>query len=321
MASSASTSLNGLREELRNRVSREVLLLARAVPANVTSKDGLIGHDFVTDIDLSIQAYLKNTLTSLLPSARFVGEEEFADIADPGNGLMWIADPLDGTVNFVSGLPFCACSIALLSDGVPLLAMVVDLTVGTVWDAEAGRGATRDGVAITFDPRRAQDALISVSSGTVLLDAQTPGLGLLARLRRASPRLRILGSQALQLCYAAEGRLRLAINREAKLWDDAAGWLICREAGAAYALAARESLFPLKAGSDAAQGNNIFSIAGEPRMVAEVASHIRQFLGTAPHDKSYRDDPSPIGITTAEAKEPARDRRNADVRPRDAESV
>ena len=112
MASSASASLNGLREELRNNVSREVLLLARAAPANVTSKDGLIGHDFVTDIDLSIQAYLKKALTSLLPSARFVGEEEFADIADPGNGLMWIADPLDGTVNFVSGLPFCACSIA-----------------------------------------------------------------------------------------------------------------------------------------------------------------------------------------------------------------
>jgi myo-inositol-1(or 4)-monophosphatase len=267
-----------LRMRLRGVTSREVVEAARPGASRVVAKSTDVAGDVVTDTDYAVQALLADRLPAMLPGSRLVGEEDFSEIADPAEGLIWLVDPLDGTLNFAAGLPFFSSSIALLESGVPVLAMVVDLTTGTVWDAVAGGGACRDGAAIAYDPERGGRGLLSVSSGTVLLDAEHPGLGLLAMLRRTSPRLRILGSQALQLCHAAEGNLRLVVNREAKLWDDAAGWLICREAGAGYALAADEDLFPLVAGSDPVKGRNIFSIAGDPVLVAEVASHIRRSL-------------------------------------------
>ena len=69
------------------------------------------------------------------------------------------------------------------------------------------------------------------------------------------------------MCWAAAGRLRLNINYEAKLWDDAAGWLICREAGAGYAALGSDPLFPLDPGSAALAGGNLISVSGSPDLV------------------------------------------------------
>lgn len=269
-------------ERLRAEVLPLVLPLIRAGAGSVLAKANAVAGDVVTDVDHAVEAVLAGRLPALLPGSRFIGEESFTAIADPGDGPLWIADPLDGTINFVAGISCFGTSIALLEAGVPVLALVVDATTGTVWDAVAGAGARRDGVTFRHDPARAAAAPLSVSSGTLLLDAETPGLGLMALLRRTSPRLRILGSQALQLCYVAEGRLRIVINRETRLWDDAAGWLVCREAGAAHALAAGVDLFPLAPGGFAARGEPLFSIAGDPALVAEVAAHLSRHPETRP---------------------------------------
>jgi myo-inositol-1(or 4)-monophosphatase len=279
MAADDTARFEDLRLRLRAELPPIVLPALRAGASSVLAKDGVIAGDLVTDIDETLQLRLSTLLPGLWPGSRFVGEEDFVEIADPAAGAVWIVDPLDGTLNFVSGLPFFGTAVALLSGGVPVLAVVIDATTGSVWDAAAGGGAARDGRPFVHDPDLARRSMISVSSGTVLLDAEDPDLGLLARLRRTSPRLRILGSQSLQLCYAAEGRLRLVINREAKLWDDAAGWLICREAGAAYGLAGGAPLFPLAAGGPAVRGDSLFSVAGEPALVADILDHLRTTTG------------------------------------------
>ena len=269
-------------ERLRLEIVPPILSILRAGVGRVTAKANEVAGDVVTDVDHAVQAFLAERLPAMLEGSRFVGEEEFVEIGDPDRGAIWIADPLDGTLNFSTGIPFFGTSIALLWAGSPVLAFVLDATTGTVWDAIAGGGARRDGVAFSFDAALAKGSPLSVSSGTIELDAADPALGLMALLRRTSPRLRILGSQALQLCYVAEGRLRLLINRETRLWDDAAGWLVCREAGAAHALACGEPLFPLVAGGFAVRGERLFSISGEPALVAEVAAHLRPVAGGAP---------------------------------------
>ena len=274
--------LRHLVERVRVEIVPPILSILHAGAGRVTTKANEIAGDVVTDVDYAVQALLAERLPRMLDGSRFVGEEDFVEIANPDVGAIWIADPLDGTVNFAVGLPFWGTSIALLWQGVPVLAFVLDGASGTVWDAVADAGARRDGVAFAFDPALAATAPVSVSSGTIEFDAAHPDLGLLTLLRRANPRLRILGSQALQLCYAAEGRLRLLINRETRLWDDAAGWLVCREAGAAHALASGEPLFPLVAGSFAVRGERLFSISGEPALVAEVATRLRPVAGGTP---------------------------------------
>lgn len=249
-----------------------VLPIVNAGFVRIQSKANEVAGDVVTNVDYAVQIILAKQLPALFPTSRFVGEEDFVEIANPAEGVIWIADPLDGTLNFVNGIPYYGISIALIVDGMPTIAFVLDAVTGTVWDAVAGGGARRDGVAFVHDAARAATAPVSVSSGTVAFDAEASGLGLLAYLRRINPRLRILGSQALQLCYVAEGRLRIVVNRESRLWDDAAGWLVCREAAAAYALASGESLFPLTTRAAAVRGAALFSIAGDPPLVAEVAA-------------------------------------------------
>lgn len=271
--------LAGLVERLRVDVAPAILERIRAGAEQVETKAGSVAGDVVTDVDFAVQALLAERLPMLLPEARFVGEEDFAEIADPDRGAIWIVDPLDGTLNFANRIPFFGCSIALLWNGTPVAAFVLDADRGTVWDAIAGGGARRDGRVFSHDAAMAAAAPLSVSSGLVEWDAADPRRGFFAHLRAISPRLRILGSQALQLCMVAEGSLRVLVNRETRLWDDAAGWLICREAGAAHALARGGDLFPLAAGTAAVRGEALFSIAGEPALVDELTDRIRPLVG------------------------------------------
>lgn len=191
---------------------------------------GSDGLDFVTALDLALQQRLEADLAALLPGSRVAGEEGFSETAFAGQEDLWLVDPLDGTVNFVAGLPAYAVAVALLRDGKPVLAAVHDVRQGCTYSAIAGGGARCDGVP--FVPKTHPASLAAVSSGLLKdLAACDPAMltSLLERFK-----LRNLGCQSLHLCYAAAGHLTLVASREAKAWDDMAGALIAREAGLRY---------------------------------------------------------------------------------------
>lgn len=205
-------------------------LAADVLPGSADVSDkGQEGLDFVTSVDLALQARLEAELPGLLPGSRVVGEEGFAGLGATETPV-WLVDPLDGTVNFVAGLPCYAMAVVLIRDGAPVLAAVRDIPQQATYSAIAGGGAFLNGAPLV---RRSHSARLAVLSSGLMRDltGNAPEVlgDLLARFK-----LRNLGSQALHLCHAAAGHLSLVASREARGWDDMAGALIAREAGLAY---------------------------------------------------------------------------------------
>ncbi|WP_432691140.1 inositol monophosphatase family protein [Pseudooceanicola sp. C21-150M6] len=200
-----------------------------ATSAEVQSK-GDSGLDFVTSLDLSLQARLSADLAAMCPGSAVTGEEGFTGAALGGAGDHWLVDPLDGTVNFVAGFPNYAIAVALLRDGVPVLAAVHDVVRGQTFSAHKGAGAFLNGAPVV---RRDHQASLAVMSSGLLRDLAERDPASLSEILQ-SAKLRNLGCQSLHLCYAAAGHLSFVASREAKAWDDLAGALIAREAGLQY---------------------------------------------------------------------------------------
>jgi myo-inositol-1(or 4)-monophosphatase len=152
------------------------------------------------------------------------------------DGLLWLLDPIDGTVNFLHGMPLCAVSLSLCGANTVVVA-VVDLPfVGSQYTALLGQGAYADGKRLRVSQTSMlADALISIDQYAFGDDAERKNrwrLRLTERLARDAQRVRMLGASAIDLAWTAEGRLDACIMLGNKPWDTSAGVLIAREAGA-----------------------------------------------------------------------------------------
>lgn len=206
-------------------VAREAADTARrARPIEVEVKGF---QDFVTDLDRSLEALIADRLRRLFPDVPVLGEESLR-AEDRLPPRCFLVDPLDGTGNWIAGLPIAAVSIALLDRGRTVGAAVADIQTGTIYSAEQGAGADCDGRRLG-QPER-PSSLICLSTG--FLDASLGGEAY--RGLRTFGKVRNIGCQSLQLCAVASGVLSLCASVEARLWDDAAGRLVATEAGAIY---------------------------------------------------------------------------------------
>ncbi|WP_424832229.1 inositol monophosphatase family protein [Ruegeria sp.] len=189
---------------------------------------GSDGLDLVTSLDLGMQKLLEAKLPELFPGSSVVGEEDYRSLE--GSGPLWVVDPLDGTVNFVAGVPVYSVAVALIIDGRPALSAVYDVVQEDIYSAQRGSGAFLNGTALLPTPSRSKLAV--VSSGLLKDFADVAPDALIQLL--SDFKLRNFGSQAMHLCYAAAGKVSLVASREAKGWDDMAGALIAKESGLNY---------------------------------------------------------------------------------------
>jgi len=181
--------------------------------------------DFVTQVDLEMEAFFREKLLSLLPGSSFLGEESGLE----GNleGPVWVVDPLDGTTNFSRGLKPFAFSVGLLQAGRPSLGVLGVPCMGWILSAARGEGAFFQGKPLRLEDR-------DLGPGSLL------GLGLLREERfpqwadallGTKGRLRFLGSAVTHLAAVALGRLDLAVQAECHAWDVAGGIPVLEEAG------------------------------------------------------------------------------------------
>ena len=186
--------------------------------------------DIVTETDLRAEALLTERLLEQTPGAGILGEE--GGTTAPGARLQWVLDPLDGTINFLYGVPLFAVSVAAAVDGEVVAGAVIDVLREEVFSAHLGGGARLDGTPIKAS------ACASFASALVLTGFSYHGderaqQGEVAR--RLLPRardIRCFGSTALELCWVACGRADAYYQRGTAIWDRAAGALIAAEAGA-----------------------------------------------------------------------------------------
>jgi len=186
--------------------------------------------DVVTEADRASEALIRERLLAARPEDAFLGEE--GGSSSGGTGVRWIVDPIDGTVNFLYGLPQYAVSVAAELDGRVVAGVVVNAATGVEYTAALGAGAQRDGVRLQVrGPAPLAERLVLTGFNyearvrAVQADALTR---LLPRVRD----IRRMGSCALDLCAVAEGSADAYVEEGIALWDHAAGALVALEAGA-----------------------------------------------------------------------------------------
>lgn len=187
--------------------------------------------DFVTRADFAAEKLIREDLMAGRPTYGWVGEEsEPVEGADPTR--RWIVDPLDGTTNFLHGLPHWAVSIALEHKGEIVSAVVFDAAKDELYWAEKGSGAWMNESRIRVSGRnRMIESLFSTGVPFGGRPALPATLQDLARLMPACAGVRRFGAASLDLAYVAAGRYEGFWERGLKPWDMAAGLLLVREAG------------------------------------------------------------------------------------------
>jgi myo-inositol-1(or 4)-monophosphatase len=227
--------------------ARELDLLAIAHRAALASADELMARfgreaagvrwkssptDLVSAADLAAEAAIRSVLARERPDDAILGEEGGAsDGADGGDGLRWIVDPLDGTVNYLYGIPQFAVSVACEDPAGALAGVVLNPVTGETFAATRSGEATLNGSPIAGSGcDELSRALVATGFG---YDAEVRAAQarVLTRLLPRVGNVRRMGAAALDMCDCARGRFDAYFERGIKAWDIAAGSLICTRAG------------------------------------------------------------------------------------------
>ncbi len=189
--------------------------------------------DLVTEVDRGCELLITGGLNERFPGHTVIGEENSGGVKNMAEGCTWYVDPLDGTTNFVYGVPFCSVSIGLAHNGKMVAGVVYDPFRDECFSAAAGCGTNLNGRPVRVDQSR------KTLREALLVTGYPENKAFSARLQRINyqkvadscANLRALGSAALELAYVSCGRLTGFWENTLMPWDVAAGSLLVVEAG------------------------------------------------------------------------------------------
>ena len=215
------------------RIARDAAATARRMRAEAITdvQTKSTDTDVVTAADRAVERQVVEALRAERPGDSVLGEE-YGDSAEPVAGAVrWILDPIDGTVNYLYGLPSWAVSLAAEVDGAVVAGVVHNAATGEEWTATQGGGAWRSGRRLSGSVRTdLGQALVGTGFGYDAARRAHQGAvvaGLITRVRD----IRRIGAASVDLCMAAEGMLDAYFEKGLNPWDHAAGGLVATEAG------------------------------------------------------------------------------------------
>jgi myo-inositol-1(or 4)-monophosphatase len=186
-------------------------------------------QDLVSIADRAVEELIRERLRRAFPDDALIGEEGGGAAIQDGQGV-WVIDPIDGTMNFLRGIPYWSVAIAYVRGRTTEIGITYDPVRDELFAARRGGGATRDGqpmrVSGGSDPRQA--VLGHTFSFKIEIE---PYVRTLAALLESGCDHRRLGSTALMMCHVADGRLDGCISLLCHSWDVIGGLLLVREAG------------------------------------------------------------------------------------------
>ena len=177
--------------------------------------------------DRDVETAIRRELAQTFPGEAILGEEHGGELAD----RLWIIDPIDGTANFLRGLPYWSVVLAYTVEGETVIGVIQDPVHGELFAAGKGLGAARNGVGIRCSDRTEANASCIGLSHSYKSSSESY-LALTERMFKQGLDHRRMGSAALSLCHVADGRLEGAYAAHANSWDVVAGLCIAEEAGA-----------------------------------------------------------------------------------------
>jgi myo-inositol-1(or 4)-monophosphatase len=235
--------------------------------------------DPVTIVDTETERLLRDRLAQLRSGDPVLGEEIGgpADPAGHADGTVtWVLDPIDGTVNFVYGIPAYSVSVAAQIDGVSVAGAVADVTGGRVYSAAAGLGAhviDEQGTQPLRCTAVSDLSMALVGTGFAYSGRRrTAQAALVAKILPVVRDVRRIGSAAMDLCMVAAGRLDAYYEHGLHVWDCAAGALIAAEAGARVVV-------PEPGDPD---GTAALVVAAAPGIADQLLAALERFGGLAP---------------------------------------
>jgi myo-inositol-1(or 4)-monophosphatase len=224
-------------------------------------------HDLVSYVDKESEIRIVNVLQNLLPESGFIAEEGTTDKV--GERYNWIIDPLDGTTNFIQGIPIYSVSIALMEEREIVLGVIYEVGQQECFYAWKDGGAWLNGKSIQVtDNDDMHNALLATGFPYSNFDQIDSYMNFLGWAMQNSRGVRRLGSAAADLAYMACGRFDAFWEYDLKAWDVAAGALIVQEAGG--------KVSDYHGGDDYIFGKTI--LASNKSLFGEILQKIDEFL-------------------------------------------
>jgi len=194
----------------------------------ISNKEGI--NNWVTEADHAAEKAVIEAIHRNHPD-HFILSEEVGEISS-GSEVKWIIDPIDGTINFASGIPICAVSIGVEMNGEMILGAVYNPFIGELFFAEKGKGAFLNDNPISVSRKNeVLHSCLVTGFPYTYLDMTNGPLQVFERFIRKGIPVRRLGSAAIDLCWVAAGRFEGFYEHSLQAWDTAAGYLIVEEAG------------------------------------------------------------------------------------------
>jgi myo-inositol-1(or 4)-monophosphatase len=194
----------------------------------ISNKEGI--NNWVTDADHAAEKAIIEVIKAAYPD-HFILSEEVGEMATSSN-TKWIIDPIDGTINFASGIPICCVSIGVEQNGEMILGAVYNPFINELFFAEKGMGATLNDKKISVSKKAAVlNSCLVTGFPYEYLDMENGPLEVFERFVRKGVPVRRLGRAAIDLCWVAAGRFDGFFEHSLQAWDSAAGYLIVEEAG------------------------------------------------------------------------------------------
>ena len=265
-ASAAPTALLDLAREIAVRASEFALEARRGGVTVAATKSSAV--DIVTAVDRDTEALIRSLILEARPDDGIIGEEDVAHVGT--SGIDWIVDPIDGTVNFLYGVPAWAISIAVAEGaaagglgGTTLAGVVVNPSTGEVFEASLGGGARLAGEELGVNAGVSLSSALVGTGFSYSSERRREQAAVLLELLPQMRDIRRIGSAALDLCALAAGRLDAYYERGLNAWDHSAGALVAREAGARVG------------GPGGGRENEELLVAAAPGLYEELAAALR----------------------------------------------
>ncbi|WP_316828432.1 inositol monophosphatase family protein [Pedobacter miscanthi] len=224
-------------------------------------------NDMVSYVDKTAEQKLVQNLEKLIPDAGFITEEK--TISRIGKTYTWIIDPLDGTTNFIHGIPAYGISVALYEDGLPVVGVVYELNRGEMFYSYKGGAAfmNKKEIKVSVNPDL-KSSLLATGFPYYQFDKQPQYLKLLAEMMQKSHGVRRIGAAAIDLVYTACGRFDAFFEFNLQQWDFAAGCFIVQQAGG--------EVFDFAGGNDYFEKREILATNG--KLTTEMLTAIKQYF-------------------------------------------
>ncbi len=209
-----------------------------------------VGKDIKLTADIEAHTLIIGTLRETgIP----ILSEEDVDHSH-SKGLTWIIDPLDGSLNYMRGIPSCAVSIALCEGDTPLLGVVYDFNRDELYSGTVGKGAFMNGVPIHVSSVQEKKDAVVMSGFPTYADYGTEALHAYISKVQQFKKVRLIGSAALSLAYVACGRADVYYERSIKIWDVAAGLALVTASGGAHTMTEVDDMFGFQVSAGNSKG-------------------------------------------------------------------